>query len=146
MSSAILYLAIVAIWACVLIPRWLRRDPARGVPAPLIVAEPSPAAEDRVLEDADEAMAPMPAPARAAEPLSPEESRRRMLAARRRLQALAWMWERIESGLRQAFKQDAAVQQLLPRMAQDVEQGRIAASTATSNSVRYSSENGTRGS
>ena len=30
MSSAILYLAIVAIWACVLIPRWLRRDSARG--------------------------------------------------------------------------------------------------------------------
>jgi len=24
-SSAILYLAIVAIWACVLVPRWLRR-------------------------------------------------------------------------------------------------------------------------
>jgi hypothetical protein len=31
-SSAILYVAIVAIWACVLIPRWLRRSPA--VPAP----------------------------------------------------------------------------------------------------------------
>lgn len=30
MSSAILYVAIVAIWACVLIPRWLRRDAARG--------------------------------------------------------------------------------------------------------------------
>jgi hypothetical protein len=29
-SSAILYLAIVVIWACVLIPRWLRRDSARG--------------------------------------------------------------------------------------------------------------------
>ena len=39
MSSAILYLAIVAIWACVLIPRWLRRDSARGGSAP--VAEPS---------------------------------------------------------------------------------------------------------
>jgi hypothetical protein len=26
LSSAILYVAIVAIWACVLIPRWLRRD------------------------------------------------------------------------------------------------------------------------
>ena len=33
MSSAILYLAIVAIWACVLIPRWLRRDSAAGVAA-----------------------------------------------------------------------------------------------------------------
>jgi hypothetical protein len=30
MSSAILYLAIIAIWAGVLIPRWLRRDSARG--------------------------------------------------------------------------------------------------------------------
>ena len=30
MSSAILYVAIVVIWACVLIPRWLRRDSARG--------------------------------------------------------------------------------------------------------------------
>ena len=28
MSSAILYLAIVAIWACVLVPRWLRRSHA----------------------------------------------------------------------------------------------------------------------
>ena len=28
MSSAILYVAIVAIWAGVLIPRWLRRDSA----------------------------------------------------------------------------------------------------------------------
>ena len=30
MSSAILYVAIVAIWAGVLIPRWLRRDSAAG--------------------------------------------------------------------------------------------------------------------
>jgi hypothetical protein len=30
MSSAILYLAIIAIWAGVLIPRWLKRDSARG--------------------------------------------------------------------------------------------------------------------
>ena len=30
MSSAILYVAIVAIWAGVLIPRWLRRDSASG--------------------------------------------------------------------------------------------------------------------
>jgi hypothetical protein len=34
-SSAILYVAIVAIWACVLIPRWLRRDSAhQAVRAP----------------------------------------------------------------------------------------------------------------
>ena len=94
MSSAILYLAIVAIWACVLIPRWLRRDSARGASAPLAANPPAaPEADaDGTLADAeaddtaDEA-APMPAqaPARASEPLSAEESRRRMLAARRRL-------------------------------------------------------------
>ena len=39
MSSAILYLAIIAIWLCVLIPRWLKRDSARGaVIAPDIAA------------------------------------------------------------------------------------------------------------
>jgi LAO/AO transport system kinase len=40
------------------------------------------------------------------------------------------MWERIESGLRQAFRQHPEVQSLLPRLTRDVEQGRIAASTA----------------
>ena len=52
------------------------------------------------------------------------------LAGRRRQQALAWMWERIESGLRQAFRQNAMVKSLLPQLTKDVEQGRIAASTA----------------
>ena len=51
-------------------------------------------------------------------------------AARRQHQALSWMWERIEAGLRQAFRQSAQVKELLPRMMEDVEQGRIAASTA----------------
>jgi hypothetical protein len=84
MSSAILYLAIIAIWACVLIPRWLRRDSTRGVPAP-VTAQPPAATTDEALEDADEAFAPTPAPARVVEPVSAEEARRRMLAARRRL-------------------------------------------------------------
>lgn len=90
MSSAILYLAIVAIWACVLIPRWLKRDSARGVPVPApapVTAEPDAQASDVLPEDADEA-ADLPAPPPAAplaEPLSAEESRRRMVAARRRL-------------------------------------------------------------
>ena len=87
MSSAILYLAIVAIWACVLIPRWLKRDSARGAAAP--VAPPAPAEpaqpDDDATEDPDEAPRPAQAPARALEPLSAEESRRRMLGARRRL-------------------------------------------------------------
>jgi hypothetical protein len=85
MSSAILYLAIVAIWACVLIPRWLRRDPARGVSTPMpapVVFEPSAAVDDGALEEADKVVLP---PERMAEPLSAEESRRHMLAARRRL-------------------------------------------------------------
>jgi hypothetical protein len=94
MSSAILYLAIVAIWACVLIPRWLKRDSARGASAPVpathpVPAEPDADVEDGVQADAEDAAAtdeePLRAPARVAEPLSAEESRRRMLAARRRL-------------------------------------------------------------
>jgi hypothetical protein len=91
MSSAILYLAIVAIWACVLIPRWLRRDSARGGSAPAaepaVTVEPEAEAEDGAPADveADEAPRWVPAFARAAEPPSAEESRRRMLAARRRL-------------------------------------------------------------
>ncbi len=52
------------------------------------------------------------------------------MAARRRQQALGWMWERIESGLRQAFRQHPAVQSLLPEMTRQVEQGTLAASTA----------------
>lgn len=52
------------------------------------------------------------------------------LAARRQHQSLAWMWERIESGLRQAFRQHAGVKAMLPQLTQEVEQGRVAASTA----------------
>jgi len=52
------------------------------------------------------------------------------LEARRRRQALAWMWERIENGLKQAFRQHPAVRALLPQMAQEVEHGTLAASTA----------------
>jgi LAO/AO transport system kinase len=52
------------------------------------------------------------------------------LAARRRHQSLAWMWERIQSRLHQAYHQHPGVQALLPQLTQEVEQGRIAASTA----------------
>ena len=52
------------------------------------------------------------------------------LQSRRRQQSLAWMWERIESGLKSAFRQHAQVQALLPALTREVEQGRIAASTA----------------
>ena len=52
------------------------------------------------------------------------------LATRRQHQALSWMWERIEAGLRQSFRQDTEVKRLLPQLTADVSQGRLAASTA----------------
>ncbi|GHC85888.1 putative GTPase [Pseudorhodoferax aquiterrae] len=52
------------------------------------------------------------------------------LQARRQKQALAWMWERIETGLKQAFRAHPAVRGQLPDMVTAVTEGRIAASTA----------------
>jgi hypothetical protein len=108
MSSAILYLAIIAIWLCVLIPRWLKRDSARGpviapdTAAPAETPAETPAATAAATAaDGDEtdiaddgappvtepgAAAPPPtAPAAPAPPLSAEEARRRILTGRRRL-------------------------------------------------------------
>lgn len=53
--------------------------------------------------------------------------------ARRKKQALSWMWERIDAGLKQAFAQHPAVRNLLPQLTQDVLEGRMAASTAARN-------------
>ena len=122
MSSAILYLAIVVIWACVLIPRWLRRDSARGVSnepdatisGDMILTEDVP--DDSVSRDVvrtdtayeraqTRAEAPEQRPDDAREPTEPdagtdapplpthEESRRRMLAARRRLLGMMFILE-----------------------------------------------------
>jgi LAO/AO transport system kinase len=55
------------------------------------------------------------------------------LAERRRHQALAWMWERIDAGLKQSFRQNPAVRKLLPDMTRAVEAGQMAASTAARN-------------
>ncbi|MCD2511899.1 methylmalonyl Co-A mutase-associated GTPase MeaB [Comamonas endophytica] len=52
------------------------------------------------------------------------------LAARREKQSLAWMWERIDAGLKQAFRQHPQVQALLPQMLEAVGQGRLPASAA----------------
>jgi LAO/AO transport system kinase len=52
------------------------------------------------------------------------------LAARRQQQALAWMWERIEAGLKQSFHANPQVQQLLPTLSAEVAAGRLAPSTA----------------
>lgn len=55
------------------------------------------------------------------------------LAERRRNQSLSWMWERIDAGLKQAFRQDPAVSALLPSLIAEVESGRLPASTAARN-------------
>ncbi len=52
------------------------------------------------------------------------------LAVRRQQQALAWMWERIDAGLKQAFRQNPLVRAQLPALEAQVRDGRIAASTA----------------
>ncbi len=52
------------------------------------------------------------------------------LAARRRDQDQAWMWERIEAGLRQRFRQHPAVRQVLQQVLADVQTGTLAASVA----------------
>ena len=103
MSSAILYLAIIAIWLCVLIPRWLKRDSARGAVVAPDTAAPgetptTTAADGDETDIADDGApraaepgvaAPPPTtpttPAAPAPPLSAEEARRRILTGRRRL-------------------------------------------------------------
>jgi LAO/AO transport system kinase len=52
------------------------------------------------------------------------------LAKRREKQATAWMWERIDAGLKQAFKHHAQVRALLPQLTQQVAEGSLPASTA----------------
>lgn len=52
------------------------------------------------------------------------------LALRRRQQDRTWMWERIEAGLRERFRQHPAVRAALPGITEDVDTGRLAASVA----------------
>ena len=102
MSSAILYLAIIAIWLCVLIPRWLKRDSARGAVIASDAAAPgdtpvttrrTATARQTSRDDGDGAGRPTTAARPAttptarwsAAPLSAEEARRRIMAGRRRL-------------------------------------------------------------
>jgi LAO/AO transport system kinase len=55
------------------------------------------------------------------------------LAKRRQQQSLAWMWERIDAGLKLQFRQNHKVRELLPQLIKDVSEGRVAASTAARN-------------
>ncbi len=52
------------------------------------------------------------------------------LAERRHAQDQAWMWERIEAGLRQRFRTHPAVREALPQISDDVRAGRLTASVA----------------
>jgi LAO/AO transport system kinase len=52
------------------------------------------------------------------------------LHERRRAQEEAWMWERIEAGLRERFRGHAAVREALPLISADVRAGRLVASVA----------------
>jgi LAO/AO transport system kinase len=55
------------------------------------------------------------------------------LARRREQQALAWMWERVDAGLRQSFHQHPQVRALLPGITRQVAAGRLPASAAARN-------------
>ena len=68
-----------------------------------------------------------------------QETNRRF-ALRRQKQALSWMWERIDAGLKQAFAQHPAVKSLLPKLTQEVLEGRVAASTAARNMLSAHTE------
>jgi LAO/AO transport system kinase len=50
--------------------------------------------------------------------------------SRRKQQAGAWMWDRIDAGLTSAFRNNAQVQELLPILIAQVNQGTMAASVA----------------
>ena len=50
--------------------------------------------------------------------------------AKRQRQAQAWMWERIDAGLRDAFRQHPSILARLPALSADVLAGRVVASTA----------------
>ena len=55
------------------------------------------------------------------------------LAERRQQQSLAWMWERIDAGLKHAFKQNPAVSTLLANVMAQVASGDMPASAAARN-------------
>ncbi len=58
------------------------------------------------------------------------------LAGRRRQQNTAWMWERIDAGLRAAFRQHARVRRALPGVLQQVDAGQLLPSVAARGLLR----------
>ena len=49
---------------------------------------------------------------------------------RREKQALSWMWERIDAGLKHAFRHHPQVREMLPQLTRQVAEGTLPASTA----------------
>ncbi|MEK8033174.1 methylmalonyl Co-A mutase-associated GTPase MeaB [Ideonella sp. DXS29W] len=58
------------------------------------------------------------------------QTRTGRLAQRRRGQDEAWMWERVDAGLKARFRSHPAVREHLPALRDDVRQGTVAASVA----------------
>jgi LAO/AO transport system kinase len=59
------------------------------------------------------------------------------LAARRRHQTLAWMWQLVESGLHARFREHPAVQAALPELLGAVEVGRITPAVAAAKLLKH---------
>ena len=62
------------------------------------------------------------------------------LERRRQAQAQSWMWERIDAGLKQAFRAHPKVRALLPKITNDVAAGRVPASIAARQLLQISTE------
>jgi hypothetical protein len=74
LSSAILYVAIVAIWAGVLIPRWLRRDSSARVGDVSATGQETPADTAADMPEADEQPTPEPRPQLRSQPQASQAS------------------------------------------------------------------------
>jgi hypothetical protein len=83
LSSAILYVAIVAIWAGVLIPRWLRRDSSARVSDVSATGQETPADTAADMPEADEQPTPEPRPQLRSQPQASQASQARGETGRR---------------------------------------------------------------
>ena len=61
-------------------------------------------------------------------------------AQRRQQQSLAWMWERIDAGLKLAFRSHPQVRDQLPELTRQVAEGRLPASTAARTLLQASAQ------
>ncbi len=64
------------------------------------------------------------------------------LAEKRRKQALDWMWSLVEEGLRERFRRNTEIKDLLPAITGDVERGETAATLAAARLLSLLDKNG----